>query len=113
MHILTTTATAAPQSPNLAAVRTSAMLAGVSFQQAFLDSLTQWRNALVEAIDQESIEAAHYIGHADLEEAAERRIACYQQGQDHLEAAGRLAALREVAEHMLADAETNPVHPSH
>ncbi|ORM37785.1 hypothetical protein [Williamsia sp. 1135] len=111
MHIVTSTKSA-PQSPNLAAVRTSAMLAGVSFHQALIESLTQWRTALVEAIDQESIEAAHYLGQSDLEEAADKRIACYQQGQDHLEAAGRLAAIRAVAEQMLSDADVNPIHPS-
>lgn len=100
------------QTPNLAAIRMRAVLKEVSFHQALIDSLTEWRMALTEAVDQESIEAAHYIGQADLEESPEQRIACYREGQDHLETAGHLVAMREVATQMLAEAEVNPVHPS-
>ncbi|MBA4026497.1 MAG: hypothetical protein C0482_29505 [Gordonia sp.] len=96
--------------PNLAAVKLTAVLRDISFQQAMIAQTREWAAALDEAIDRHAQEAAINIGHAEhLAATAQQRKAWHTEAAEHLAEVTRLSEQRIVAARMLIDADANPV----
>lgn len=94
--------------PNLAAVRMTATLRKIPFEQALVEQARDWCTALDEAIERSAQEAAMAIGNAeDAATTAEQRADWYAEAHDHLTEVHRLVQIRNVAAQMLADADTN------
>ncbi len=94
--------------PNLAAVRTTAVLRQIPFEQALVEQARDWCTALDEAIERSAQEAAMAIGNAeDVATTADQRHAWFAEAHDHLAEVNRLTQLRTVAAQMVADAENN------